>query len=348
MADIDLSPKINCVVGNNGVGKTNLLDAIYYLSFCKSALGALESQIVRHDCPQFQIQGQYNICNDKVAISCLSAQKGKKHIKRNKKEYRRLSEHIGLIPLVMVSPYDSELIHGGSEERRKFMDMIISQYDTEYLSHLIKYNKALAQRNTLLKDENQSDTDMFLVWEETMSKSAEIIYNRRRELIERLVPQFNQFYSRIAGGEERVNLSYMSQLSDSSLSELLEKNREREHIVGYSLYGTHRDDLIMELSGYPIKREGSQGQSKSFLTALKFAQYTTLSAMCNNRKPILLLDDIFDKLDSERVARILQIVAEDMFGQIFITDVNRNSIETMISEMGCKYRVFTIEDGVVG
>ena len=348
MAELQLSPKINCFAGNNGVGKTNLLDAVYYLSFCKSAFNALDSQIIRHDADGFQLQGTYVMPDSsKSSISCNAKAKGKKQIKRDKKEYQRFSEHIGYIPLVMVSPSDTQLIIGGSEERRKFIDAFISQYDKEYLKQLIAYNKALAQRNTMLKMEIMPDPDLFLMWEQVMADSASIIYNKRRELIERLTPFFQELYNGISDGAERVSISYTSHLERGNLLDQLIESRSKERIVGYTLHGIHKDDLTMELDGYPIKREGSQGQTKSYLTALKLAQYMLLSQKCNGKKPILLLDDIFDKLDSSRVQSILQLVADERFGQIFITDVNRSNIEQMISGLGCNYKVFSIDKGVV-
>ncbi|MBR4303020.1 MAG: DNA replication/repair protein RecF [Bacteroidaceae bacterium] len=348
MAELQLSPKINCFAGNNGVGKTNLLDAVYYLSFCKSAVGSQDIQIIRHEADSFQLQGAYILPDgSKSTISCVARRKGKKQIKRDKKEYQRFSEHIGYIPLVMVSPADTQLILGGSEERRKFMDIVISQYDKEYLKQLINYNKALTQRNTMLKMEIMPDPDLFLMWEQVMSDSAAIIYNKRKELIDKLIPYFQELYAAISGGAETVSFSYTSHLDRGNLLDQLTEGRLKDHIVGYTLHGIHKDDLIMELGGYPIKKEGSQGQSKSYLTALKFAQYMLLCQVCNGKKPILLLDDIFDKLDSNRVNSILKLVADDRFGQIFITDVNRTNIEQMISGLGCDYKIFSIDKGTV-
>lgn len=348
LAELELSPKINCFAGNNGVGKTNLLDAVYYLSFCKSSVGSQDIQIIRHEAENFQLQGTYIMPDGtKSTISCIARQKGRKQIKRDKKEYQRFSEHIGYIPLVMVSPSDTQLIIGGSEERRRFMDVVISQYDREYLQQLIKYNKALTQRNTMLKMDLEPDPDLFLMWEQVMSDSAAIIYQKRKELTEKLAPHFQELYTAISGGAETVSFSYTSHLDRGNLSEQLVECRTKERIVGYTLHGIHKDDLTMELGGYPIKREGSQGQSKSYLTALKLAQYMLLRQVCNGKKPILLLDDIFDKLDSTRVQSILQLVADERFGQIFITDVNRTNIEQMISGLGCNYKVFSIDKGVV-
>lgn len=348
LAELELSPKINCFAGNNGVGKTNLLDAVYYLSFCKSAFNSLDSQIIRHGAEAFQLQGIYSMPDgSKSTISCVAKQKGRKLIKKDKKEYQRFSEHIGYIPLVIVSPSDTQLIIGGSEERRKFLDVMISQYDKEYLKQLINYNKALTQRNTMLKMETMPDPDLFLMWEQVMSDSANIIHQKRKELIDSIIPYFQELYAAISGGSERVSFSYTSHLDRGSLLEQLTENRQKERIVGYTLHGIHKDDLIMELEGYPIKREGSQGQSKSYLTALKLAQYMLLCQVCNGKKPILLLDDIFDKLDSNRVNSILKLVADERFGQIFITDVNRTNIEQMISGLDCEYKVFSIDKGTV-
>ena len=347
-ADLDFSPKVNCFIGQNGMGKTNLLDAVYYLSFCKSATNPIDSQVMRHEADFFVVQGLYETQQgDEEDIYCGMKRRQKKVLKRNKKAYQRFSEHVGFIPLVMVSPSDTQLIIGGSEERRKFIDAFISQYDKEYLKQLIAYNKALAQRNTMLKMEIMPDPDLFLMWEQVMADSASIIYNKRKELIERLTPFFQELYNGISDGAERVSISYTSHLERGNLLDQLIESRSKERIVGYTLHGIHKDDLTMELDGYPIKREGSQGQTKSYLTALKLAQYMLLSQKCNGKKPILLLDDIFDKLDSSRVQSILQLVADERFGQIFITDVNRSNIEQMISGLGCNYKVFSIDKGVV-
>lgn len=347
-ADLDFSPKLNCFVGHNGMGKTNLLDAIYYLSFCRSSINASDMQTVRHGAECFQIQGTYAMpSGDLSVIGCLYRPRGRKQFRRDRKEYSRFSDHIGYVPIVMLSPQDSGLILGGSDERRRFMDMVISQYDSEYLKNLIAYNKALAQRNVLLKSERELDPELFLMWERIMVEKGERIYQRRVELVERLVPLFNKIYSGIGAEHEEVSLSYSSHVAQGNFEEQLVCSRAKERIVGYTLRGIHKDELEMDLNGYQIRREGSQGQNKSYLTALKLAQYLLMSEACN-RRPILLLDDIFDKLDAGRVERILSMVAGDeRFGQVFITDVDRHHIDGILEGLGVDHKIFTVENGNV-
>lgn len=347
-ADLEFSPKLNCFVGKNGMGKTNLLDAVYCLSFCHSSISLTDQQTVRHDAECFQLQGSYRLpTGDKTVIGCVSRLKGHKQLKRDGKEYQRFSDHIGYIPLVMVSPQDTELILGGSDERRKFMDIIISQYDQEYLKLLISYNKALQQRNALLKMEVAPDRELFLMWEQTMADTGERIFIKRKTLTDRLVPYFQELYSLIGDASEQVSLSYTSHAGHGDLLGQFEAGRERDRAVGYTLHGIHKDELEMNLDGYPIRREGSQGQNKSYLVALKLAQYRLLSESCGKR-PILLLDDIFDRLDAVRVGRIISLVSDDQkFGQVFITDVDRNHIDGILAGTGQDYKVFNVQDGQV-
>lgn len=347
-ADICFSPKMNCFVGHNGMGKTNLLDAIYYLSFCKSSLCSLDSQTIRHGAEGFQLQGYYLMNDEKsTIISCITRSKGKKQIKRDRKEYLRFSDHIGYIPLVLISPLDYELISGGSDERRRFMDMVISQYDKDYLNQLIIYGKALQQRNILLKQESMPDDELFLMWEQKISDCGNIIFEKRRAFLNRLIPYFQSLYSEIGHESESVSLTYTSHVSRGSLLKQLHDGRALDRAAGYTLHGIHKDELEMMLGEYPIKREGSQGQNKSYLTALKLAQYLMLVDVCDGKKPILLLDDIFDKLDSLRVEKILKLVCDDRFGQIFITDVNRDHLNGILLGIGCDYKVFDIQEGMI-
>ena len=346
-ADLEFSPKLNCFVGKNGMGKTNLLDAIYCLSFCKSSVSLTDQQTVRHGAECYQLQGSYILpSGDKTVIGCMSRVKGHKQIKRDGKEYQRFSDHIGYIPLVMVSPQDTELISGGSDERRRFMDIIISQYDTEYLKLLISYNKALQQRNVLLKMESEPDREMFLMWEQIMADTGVKIYERRKALTDRLVPCFSEMYSLIGDSSEQVSLSYSSHVERGDLLAQFESGRALDRNAGYTLHGIHKDELEMNLDGYPIRREGSQGQNKSYLVALKLAQYRLLKETCRKR-PILLLDDIFDRLDAVRVSRIVSIVSGRDVGQVFITDVDRNHVDGILAGAGCDYKVFTVENGNV-
>lgn len=345
--DLDFSPKLNCFFGQNGMGKTNLLDAIYFLSFCKSAGNPIDSQNIRHEQEFFVIQGFYEAADGSPEeIYCGLKRRTKKQFKRNKKEYSRLSDHIGFLPLVMVSPADSELIAGGSDERRRFMDVVISQYDKEYLDALIRYNKALMQRNTLLKSEQPVEEELFLVWEEMMAQSGEVVFRKREAFIREFIPIFQSFYSFISQDKEHVGLTYESHARDASLLEVLKESRVRDKIMGYSLRGIHKDELNMLLGDFPIRREGSQGQNKTYLVALKLAQFDFLKRT-GTTVPLLLLDDIFDKLDASRVEQIVKLVAGDSFGQIFITDTNREHLDRILYKVGSDYKMFRVEEGAI-
>lgn len=344
--DLAFSPNMNCFIGQNGMGKTNLLDAVYYLSFCKSATNPIDSQNMMHNQDFFVIQGFYQTeQGDVEEVYCGMKRRQKKMFKRNKKEYSRLSDHIGFIPLVMVSPSDAELISGGSEERRRFMDVVISQYDKEYLEALIRYNKALQQRNTLLKAEQEPDEELLSVWEEMMAATGEVVYRKRCEFINEFIPTFQTFYSHISQNQEQVNLTYLSHASQGNLLQLIQEHRVKDRIMGYSLKGVHKDDLVMQIGEYPIKREGSQGQNKTYLIALKLAQFDFLRRTGSNTTPLLLLDDIFDKLDASRVEQIVKLVAGDKFGQIFITDTNREHLDKIMQKIEGDYKVFSVENG---
>ena len=341
-ATLELSPKMNCLIGQNGVGKTNVLDAVYYLSFCRSSNNPIDSQVIRHGQDFFMLEGVYEGEIEEEVISCAMKRGMKKHFRRNKKEYKRLSEHIGLITIVMVSPNDTLLIDGSSEERRRFMDVVISQQDRSYIEELNRYNKALQQRNTLLKQEQSPDPDVMAILEEQMAHSGEAIYRRRAKLVEQMVPLFQQYYERISGGHEQVSLNYVSHCQRGPLLEVIQRDRWKDQAIGYSLHGIHRDDLEMQIDGHPMRREGSQGQLKTYVTSLKLAQFKVLGG-----KPILLLDDIFDKLDAERVEQIVKLVAGDEFGQIFITDTNREHLDQILSASSHDYRIFHVKDGEI-
>lgn len=345
--ELAFSPKLNCFFGLNGMGKTNLLDAIYFLSFCKSSGNPVDSHNILHGRDFFVIQGFYEQGDGtQEEIYCGMKRKQKKQFKRNKKEYTRLADHIGFIPLVMVSPADSDLIAGGSEERRRFMDVVISQYDKEYLEALIRYNKALQQRNALLKSEQMVEDDLFLMWEEVMAESGEVVFRRRDAFIREFIPIFQSFYSFVSQDKEHVDLEYESHAGERPLLELLKENRGRDSIMGYSLKGIHRDELNMLLGDFPIKREGSQGQNKTYLVALKLAQFDFLRRM-GMTEPLLLLDDIFDKLDASRVEQIIKLVAGDSFGQIFITDTNREHLDRILHKVKSEHRVYSVENGKI-
>ena len=305
-AGMHFSDKLNCFVGLNGQGKTNILDAIYYLSFTKSAYNAIDSQNIHHDEEMAMVQGRYVDGEAEEMISCGLKRGVKKQFRRGKKDYKRLLDHIGLIPLVMVSPQDSELVVEGSEERRRFVDGVISQYNKAYLEHLTQYNALLKQRNLLLKRyENagleQLPVELFDVLEMQMVQHAEPIYAERVKFIEQFTPYFQEVYRAISGDKEQVSLGYVSQLHERDLTEALARTRARDLLIGWTSQGVHKDELEMKLGEYPLKRVGSQGQQKTYLLAMKLGQALYLSSVHKgDKKPILLLDDIFDKLDSER------------------------------------------------
>ena len=345
-ANLELSPKINCLIGHNGMGKTNFLDAIYYLTFCRSAYNPIDSQIITHDEAFFMLEGNYDNGNGDIEnIYCGMKRGNKKHFKRNKKEYKRLSQHIGLIPLIFVSPSDVSLIEGGSEERRRLMDVVISQYDNSYIEALGNCNKALQQRNALLKMEAEPDPALMDLWEQQMALNGELLYRKRQAFVDELVPLFQEIYQHISGNKEKVNLRYVSHCQRGPLLEVIQKDRFKDRAVGYSLHGVHRDDLEFLLGEYAMKREGSQGQNKTFVIALKLAQFSFLQRTCSNTIPLLLLDDIFDKLDAQRVEAIVKLVSSENFGQIFITDTNRDHLDQILSNMDGDYKIFDVESG---
>ena len=344
--NLDLSPKINCFIGHNGVGKTNFLDAIYYLSFCRSANNPIDSQIIMHDENFFMLEGKYRTEQGDIEnIYCGMKRGTKKHFKRNKKEYKRLSQHIGLVPLIYVSPSDSSLIEGGSEERRRLMDVVISQYDHSYIELLANYNKALQQRNALLKMEEEPDLSLLDIWEQEMARNGELLFQKRLAFVEELVPVFQRIYQQISGQREMVSLRYVSHCQRGPLLDVIQRDRFKDRAVGYSLHGVHRDDLEMLIGDFQMKREGSQGQNKTFVLALKLAQFDFLRRTSSITTPLLLLDDIFDKLDAQRVESIVQLVSGDNFGQIFITDTNRDHLDKILSKSDGEYKIFTVEGG---
>lgn len=347
-ATLGLSPKMNCLIGHNGAGKTNVLDVVYYLSFCRSAHNPVDSQVIRHGQDFFVIEGGYLTDEgEPESVYCGMKRGTKKHFKRNKKEYKRLSDHIGLIPLVVVSPADTLLIEGGSEERRRLMDIVISQYDHGYIDALNRYNKALQQRNTLLKMEEEPDPAMMDIWEEQMAAEGEIIYGKRDLFVRELVPVFQEYYQKISSGREAVGLDYISHCQRGPLLDVIRRDRHKDRAVGYSLHGVHRDDLEFTLGGHQMKREGSQGQNKTYVIALKLAQFDFLKRTCSQTTPMLLLDDIFDKLDAERVEQIVRLVAGDGFGQIFITDTDREHLGRILQNSSHDYKLFYVENGEI-
>lgn len=345
-ADLVFSPKINCFIGNNGMGKTNLLDAIYFLSFCKSHSNSIDSQNILHDADFFLIQGKYDIGDSEEEIYCGMKRRQKKQFKRNKKEYERLSDHIGLLPLVLVSPDDAALISEGSDERRKFVDGVISQYNKTYLNQLLQYNNALKQRNAILKIETPIDDSLLDIWEDQMAMYGSYIYQQRKFFIDEFTPVFQDFYRNISCENEQISLSYHSQHDEHDIKQRMIATRDRDRLLGYSTQGIHKDELQMLLDGYPIKRVGSQGQNKTYLISLKLAQFDFLKRT-HNLSPLLLLDDIFDKLDSNRVKKIVELVSGETFGQIFITDTNREHLDLILQQLGQEATIFRVENGEI-
>ncbi|MEA3477864.1 MAG: DNA replication/repair protein RecF [Bacteroidota bacterium] len=346
-AELQMSPKINCFIGNNGVGKTNLLDAIHYLSFCKSYFNAVDSQNVRHDESFFAIHGMYHKNGDKTdLISCVQKLNHKKQFKLNRKDYERLADHIGLFPLVMISPYDRDLINEGSDIRRKFLDAVISQFDKNYLYDLINYNKALTQRNSLLRQFSENhffDPDLLDIWNEQMKPLANNIYQQRKAFIKDFIPIFQDYFDFISGGKEQVSIKYISHLDEENIDDLFSSSLEKDRALRYTSAGIHKDDLEFRIFDYPIKKFGSQGQQKSFVIAIKLAQFE-YTKIIKGFKPILLFDDIFDKLDDNRVEQLIALVSKNSFGQVFITDTQRHRIEHIFNTVDIDHKIFEIKD----
>lgn len=341
-------PRFNCFIGNNGVGKTNILDAVYQLSMCKSYFNLPDAQNIRHGEAFFMIEGQYVHGNEEIDVYCGVKRGQKKIFKKNKKAYIRLSDHIGLLPLVIISPADVVLIDGASEERRRFIDGVISQCDKEYLQLLIRYNRVLVQRNSFLKEYagRSIDADMLSVWDEQLADCGCVILERRRAFVYELEEMFQVYYDRVALGREKVMLEYSTTIKNDDFLASLRDSFDRDRILTYTTVGVHRDDLNLSLEGYPVKKLGSQGQKKSFLTALKLAQFAYLVKQ-KGVKPLLLLDDIFDKLDADRVSQIIQIVSSTDFGQVFVTDTNCEHIDEILQQHAMEYKIFRVVGGNV-
>ena len=347
-AQLHFADKLNCFVGLNGQGKTNILDAIYLLSFTKSAYNAIDSLNITHGEDMGMVQGVYQEAGEPITITCGMKRGQKKQFRNGKKDYKRMVDHIGLLPLVMVSPQDGRLIEDGSDERRRFLDVVISQHNKEYLNRLNTYNGLLKQRNALLKEEDEKEavcqcrdiSSLLEVYELQMVPQAEYIYRERSRFVEQFIPLFQEIYSELSGDAEQVSLRYISQLQDRDLAEAYVRTRERDRILEWTSQGIHKDEIEMLLGEYPLKRVGSQGQLKTYLLAMKLAQALYLG------KPILLLDDIFDKLDSERVARIVRLVNSDRFGQIFITDTDRQHLTDLLRPTP-EAKIFYVERGEI-
>ncbi len=345
-AEVEFSKGINCFVGPNGVGKTNLLDAVHYLSLCKSYFNAVDSQNIKHKNDFCVIQGDFEIEGESENIYCGIQKNKAKHFSRNKKVYKKLSEHIGLIPLVMISPADSNLIMGGGEERRKFINGVIAQYDRVYLNDIMNYNRVLSQRNRFLKNLSETsspDMTMLDVYDSQLIDYGEKIFTKRKKFVKELVPVFEGFYKYISLEHEEVKLEYKSQLLENDFSTLLKKNLNKDRILQYTTSGIHRDDLSMKLAGYSLKKVGSQGQQKTYQLALKLGKFEFIRQI-SAKNPILLLDDVFDKFDSQRVEQIVRLVSENSFGQIFITDTDEERMKKILEQLGIENRIFRLDD----
>ena len=344
--DFRFTERINCFVGQNGVGKTNVLDSIYSLSMTKSYFNSVSSQNINYESDFFMLQGSYEALERQEKIVCSLKKGQKKVIKRNSKIYEKVSDHIGLIPVVIVSPADRDLIVEGSETRRKFIDGVISQMNQEFFHSSIQYKKAIAQRNALLKyfAANRNFDELSLAaFDEQLIKFGVIIHRERKAFLDEFVGFFLKYYRAISGKNEQVNLIYKSQLNEADFADVLRESLSKDRMVQHSTAGVHKDDLLFEMHGYPIKKFGSQGQQKTFLVALKLAQYDFLSAHSKS-KPILLLDDIFDKLDDQRVAQLIQLVSGDRFGQIFISDTHDQRTEEVVKRADSSYEIFNLSD----
>lgn len=348
-AGLELSPQVNAFTGDNGAGKTNLLDAVHYLSLCKSYFNPIDSQQIKGGADFFMVQGSFDKDGKEDVVSCSLKRNQKKQFRRNKKEYQRLADHIGLFPLVMISPYDVSIIIEGSEERRRFIDNVISQNDSYYLDELILYNKNLLNRNALLKtiaETGKYDPALLEILNEQLVASGNRIFDKRRQFMEEFIPVFHKHYSYLTGGAEEADLIYESPLLKEEFAALLKKTAERDRILERTSAGIHKDDLLFSVNGMPMKKFGSQGQQKSFLIALKLAQYSFLQEK-KGYKPLLLLDDIFDKLDEKRIRKLMEMVSHDDFGQIFITDTNRERISEIFASIDCGLTIFEVDNGTI-
>jgi DNA replication and repair protein RecF len=340
----DFSPEINCFVGNNGAGKTNILDALHYLSMAKSFLGNLDAQNILHESDFFAIEAEIQGEEKNDIIKVQLPKEGKKIIKKNDKTYERIADHIGFLPSVMISPYDANLISDGSESRRKFLDAMISQTDSDYLFALIQYQKTLQQRNALLKyfAKNRTfDLDSLEIYNEPLTKFGTQIFEKRQSFVASILPTIQHFYGIISKGNEKVTVIYESNLNEQNFEEILSENLEKDRVLTYTSRGIHKDDLRFEMNGNLIKKFGSQGQQKSFLIALKLAQIKRIKDI-TNKNPILLLDDIFDKLDDNRVSQLIELVNQQNFGQIFITDTHRERTESVVKRINEESKIFQI------
>ncbi len=339
--ELEFSSKINCFIGNNGTGKTNILDSIHYLSFCKSLLNLKDSQNIKNGESFFIIEGNFTRFDEPEHIYCGFNKEQKKSFRRNGVEYKKLSEHIGLLPVVFTTPNDSDLIYLGSEIRRKFIDVVISQFDKNYLNSIIKYNKILEQRNSLLKNPQPLSYENFEAWDFQLARVGEEIFQKRTQFIKEISEIFQKYYSLIGEEREKVTLKYISNCNEKDFTESLKTGFEKDKILGYTSFGVHRDDFEFSLDGYPLKKYASQGQQKSYIISLKFAQFEYIKNK-TGLAPILLLDDIFDKLDKTRVKKITGMVSKEDFGQIFITDTSRTRMPDILKELDIEQKTILL------
>lgn len=343
-ATFEFDTKINCFVGKNGIGKTNILDAIYHLANGKSYFNPLAVQNIKHNEEFFVVDGEFEKNDRNEQIVCSLKKGQKKILKRNGKLYEKFSDHIGFIPLVIISPADRDLITEGSETRRKFIDSVISQLDSQYLQQLIQYQKTVAQRNALLKYfalNHVFEKDTLVIYNEQLNELGQSIFEKRKDFLEKFIPIFNNYYKEISNGSETVQLVYQSDLSEKNTLALLEENLSKDRALQYTSVGVHKDDLSFEIDNHPIKKFGSQGQQKSFLIALKLAQFDFVKKQ-SGEKPILLFDDIFDKLDEFRVAKIVSMVNNDEFGQLFISDTHAERTENIVKSTHQSYKIVSL------
>lgn len=343
-SNFTFSPQINCFVGNNGAGKTNVLDALHYLSMGKSFLGNTDLNNIQNDREFFTIEAEIEHGDRSDIIKILQPREAKKQIRKNEKTYSRLAEHIGYLPSVIISPYDSNLISDSGESRRKFLDATISQTDPHYLFNLMQYQKTLQQRNALLKDFGRNryfDPEMLEIYTDPLSKSGSSIFEARKEFIASISPVLQEFYSIISNDKEKIDIIYSSDLINQKFVAVLNENLEKDRILTHTSRGIHKDDLLFEMNGSPMRKTSSQGQQKSFLIALKLAQFNRIKAI-TGKTPVLLLDDIFDKLDDTRVSQLIELVNQESFGQIFITDTSRERTENVVKRINEESKIFEL------
>lgn len=341
-AEFSFGRGANAFTGLNGSGKTNILDAIHYLCLCKSYFNSADTHAIRHGESFFSISGAFDLDDTVEEVVVVVKAGQKKSVKRNQKEYQRLGDHVGLLPVVMEAPVDQELITGGSEERRKLMDAIICQYDHQYLEHLVSYNRVLQQRNALLKQSarsGMSDASLWQVWDEQLAFYGRKVFEFRKSFMEQFLPLFTSSYHYLTGEKEMAGIHYVSQLSEEPLENILTRNLQKDLVLQYTSAGIHKDDLVLTLNGHPVKRTGSQGQQKSVILALKLAQFHIIRE-AKGVKPLLLLDDIFDKLDLSRITRLMELVSKETFGQLFLTDTSEDHVRKVFEAIGVPLQIF--------